>query len=104
MRASGRLAAMAVAAAGIATARGAVPIPAGAPPARDGFASPIPHVVALMQENRSFDSYFGKLHFQGQPRTAAEPLRASNPNPLNEDAPPIRAFDQSAYCEVADLN
>jgi phospholipase C len=57
-----------------------------------------------MQENRSFDSYFGKLHFQGQPRTAAEPLRASNPNPLHEDAPPIRAFDQSAYCEVADLN
>ena len=46
-------------------------------------------------ENRSFDSYFGQLHFEGQPRATAEPRHASNPNPLNEDASPIRAFHQT---------
>src|SRR5215467_1836442 len=56
------------------------------------------------EENRSFDSYFGQLHFEGQPHATAEPRHASNPNPLNEDASPIRVFHQTAYCEVADLN
>jgi phospholipase C len=104
MRSFGRFAASLVAAAGVATAVAAAPGSAGAEGAARPTASPIKHVLVLMQENRSFDSYFGQLHFQGQPRTAAEPRNASNPNPLNEDAPPIRAFDQSAFCASADLN
>ena len=30
-------------------------------------AIPITHVVVVMQENRSFDHYFGKLSVSGQP-------------------------------------
>jgi phospholipase C len=60
--------------------------------------------VILVQENRSFDSYFANLHFEGQPHATAEPRHASNPNPLNADAPPIQAFHQTAYCASADLN
>jgi phospholipase C len=69
------------------------------PPARQ-----IQHVLILMQENRSFDDYFGQLHFEGQLRTAPEPPGASNPNPVNPSGPPITAFHQTSYCEVADLN
>src|SRR5215469_2832786 len=98
MRMFARLVASLVATAGLATAA------AGPASARDGDRSPIDHVVILMQENRSFDSYFGQLHFEGQPRATAEPRHASNPNPMNEDAPAIRAFHQAAYCESADLN
>src|SRR5216684_367982 len=47
----------------------------GVVPAR-GDANPINHVVVLMQENRSFDHYFGRLHFEGQPRAEAEPPNA----------------------------
>jgi phospholipase C len=55
-----------------------------------------------MQENRSFDHYLGKLHFQGQPAAEPEPLDAKNPNPLG--ARPIRAYHKHRYCEVADLD
>ncbi|HEY3194792.1 MAG TPA: alkaline phosphatase family protein [Candidatus Dormibacteraeota bacterium] len=65
---------------------------------------PIDHVVVLMQENRSFDSYFGNLHFRGQPHTLPEPPGAKNPDPTNPDGPPIHAFAKTQYCEVADLN
>jgi phospholipase C len=65
---------------------------------------PIDHVVVMMQENRSFDSYFGQIHFQGQPRTAPEPRTASNPNPTGKDSAPIRVFHKTAVCESADLN
>lgn len=82
--------------AGFASAAGA--------PARATPAAKIQHVLVLMQENRSFDDYLGRLHSEGQPRTAAEPPGASNPDPLNPTAPPIRAFHQTRYCEVADLN
>jgi phospholipase C len=98
MRTLARLVASVVAAAGLATAA------TGQVAAREVDRNPIDHVVILMQENRSFDSYFAQLHFQGQPRTAAEPRNASNPNPLNEDARPIRAFHATAYCVSADLN
>lgn len=64
---------------------------------------PIDHVVVLMQENRSFDSYLGHLHDSGQPQAEAEAPTASNPNPLNPAGPPVIAFHQSRYCEVADL-
>ncbi|MDP9342408.1 MAG: hypothetical protein M3Q23_10020 [Actinomycetota bacterium] len=73
-------------------------------PATSALAAHIQHVVVLMQENRSFDTYFGKLHYEGQPKTEAEPPNASNPNPLDPSAPPIRAFHKTNYCEVADLD
>jgi phospholipase C len=65
---------------------------------------PIDHVVVLMQENRSFDSYFGRLHFEGQPHTLPEPPGSDNPNPLDPAGPPIKAFQNPNLCEVADLN
>jgi phospholipase C len=65
-------------------------------------APPIQHIVVLMQENRSFDHYFGKLHFQGQPAAEPEPLDAKNPNPLG--GRPIHAYHKHRYCEVADLD
>src|SRR5437879_11757389 len=94
-----RLAAGLVAAAGLAGAAGTTPAAA-----THAARNPIDHVLVLMQENRSFDSYFGRLHFEGQPRTAAEPLGARNPDPTNPGGPPIRAFHQTAYCAVAALN
>src|SRR4051812_6121832 len=41
----------------------------------------INHVVVLMQENRSYDSYFSRLHFEGQPASSVESNKP-NPNPL----------------------
>jgi len=81
---------------------GALPaqtLPHGRP---HGDAIPIDHIVVLMQENRSFDHYLGRLHWEGQRRSRPEPPRAANPDPLG--GRPIRAFHQSALCEVADLD
>jgi phospholipase C len=97
-----RFKALAAAAVGVAMVVGAAPVAASAE--REPEQIPIDHVLVLMQENRSFDSYFGQLTFEGQPRSSPEPLGASNPNPVDPDAPPIRVFHQTAYCEVADLN
>ena len=57
----------------------------GAPPIASvqAASNPIDHVVVLMQENRSFDTYFGQLHFEGQNQAMPEPPGASNPNPLD---------------------
>jgi len=78
----------------------------GAPPATKlhGAAIPIQNVVVLMQENRSFDSYFGQLHSEGQPRVKAVPASASNPDPTNPSGPPITRFHKTNYCETADLD
>ena len=65
-------------------------------------AQQLQHIVVLMQENRSFDSYLGRLHFQGQPGVAAEPLSARNPNPRGGE--PIHAYHKHRYCEKADLD
>ena len=97
MRIVARLAASLVAATGLAAAGVA---PAGATNAKN----PIDHVVILMQENRSFDSYFGRLHFEGQPHALPEPPGAQNPNPVDPTGPPIHVFHDSAYCAAADLN
>src|SRR3954463_2008776 len=61
----------------------------------------INHVVVMMQENRSFDSYFARLHYQGQPDSTIEPL-GGNPNPVG--GAPIHPFLKQTLCEVADLN
>jgi phospholipase C len=67
-------------------------------------ASQIQHVVVLMQENRSFDHYFGQLPNEGQSAVNGEPANASNPNPLNPGGARITAFHKTTYCEVADLD
>ena len=61
----------------------------------------ISHIVVMMQENRSYDSYFARLVYQGQPASTIEPL-GGNPNPLGGDK--IHPFLKTAECEVADLN
>ena len=75
--------------------------------------SAIQHIVVLMQENRSFDHYFGHLRaYDPSLNVDAEPPNASNPDPTNPLGPPIRAFhrsenmpaDWAKYCEVSDLD
>lgn len=66
-----------------------------APGGLHGTQIPIDHVVVLMQENRSFDHYFGRM---GRVRA---PRGSSNPDPLG--GPPIKPFHQKRLCEVADL-
>ena len=63
----------------------ACPFTAGASPSQtlpgiDGRALPIRHVIVLMQENRSFDHYFGRLATAGQPDAEAIPPHFGNPN------------------------
>jgi phospholipase C len=80
---------------------GALPVdtlPAGTP---HGAQIPIDHIVVLMQENRSFDHYFGRLRPRGRNAAEGPPKGASNPDPLG--GPPIEPFHQKAACEVADL-
>ena len=77
----------------------------GLAPAKPTTAAAIKHVVVVMQENRTFDSYFGHLKaYDPTLDVEAEPADASNPNPLNPSAPPISAFHQTNACEVSDLN
>lgn len=72
--------------------------------ARAVAANPIDHIVVLMQENRSSDTYFGRLHFEGQTHSQPEPPGASNPDPTNPDGPPVHVFHKTHYCEVQDLD
>ncbi len=60
------------------------------------------HFVVLMQENRSYDSYFGQLHALGQPEASEEPA-TGNPNPTDPDGPPITPFHNPRMCETEDL-
>jgi phospholipase C len=81
---------------------GALPadtLPAGAP---RGAQIPLDTIVVLMQENRSFDHYFGRLHFQGKRKSEGEPRDARNPDPGGGAS--VKAFHQRRYCEVADLD
>jgi len=80
-------------------ARPADTLPAGAP---HGAQIPIDTIVVLMQENRSFDHYMGRLHAQGKRDSEPLPKTASNPDPT---APghTIRVFHDPRRCEVADL-
>jgi phospholipase C len=64
---------------------------------------PIDHIVILMQENRSADTYLAQLSNQGQPAYEAEP-NTGNPDPTNNANPPITPFHKTTYCEVADLD
>jgi phospholipase C len=70
-------------------------------PVAGGSVRAINHVVVLMQENRSYDSYFSRLHFEGQPQSSVE-SQSPNPNPLG--GPPIHPFLTTNPCTTADLN
>jgi phospholipase C len=88
------------------TAGAADPTPSAAPPATPAATvtgvKKIKHVVVLMQENRSYDSYFGKLHDEGQPASSAEPS-TGNPDPVTIGQT-ITPFHTTQQCTVADLN
>jgi phospholipase C len=62
----------------------------------------VQHIVVLMQENRSYDEYFGALSRKGGAASKKSPT-PTNPNPLDPSAT-IAAFHQGANCEVDDLN
>jgi len=66
------------------------------------LADSIDHVVVLMQENRSFDEYFGMLKTY-DPTLDVEPLslEASNPNPSG--GPPVKVFHQTLLCDSEDV-
>jgi phospholipase C len=69
------------------------------------FQLPIDHIVVLMQENRSFDTYLGHLKaYDSTLDVESEPPTASNPDPTNPSGPAITAFHQTNLCEVADLS
>jgi phospholipase C len=69
-------------------------LPPGTP---HGDQIPLEHIIVLMQENRSYDHYFGRLRKKYGP-----PRGTSNPDPLG--GAPIKPFHQKRYCEVADLD
>ena len=81
------------------TSASAKPKPTSSPTGIDQ----IGHVVVLMQENRSFDSYFSQLHFEGQPNIDVM-SQQPNANPLRPNGPGIHPFHQTAMCEVVDLD
>jgi phospholipase C len=62
----------------------------------------IKHVIVLMQENRSADTYLGQLNLEGQPAYDPEPT-TGNPDPLNPGQT-IIPFQKTSFCESSDLN
>jgi phospholipase C len=58
--------------------------------ARARAAIPIRHVVVVMQENRSFDHYFGRLAQAGQPDAEGFPETFSNPDRAGQPVFPHR--------------
>jgi phospholipase C len=60
------------------------------------LAANVDHIVVLMQENRSFDSYFSTLVPGDEPSKG-------NPDPTNPTGPPILPFGNTRMCETADL-
>jgi phospholipase C len=80
-------------------ARPADTLPPGTP---HGAAMPVDHVLVLMQENRSFDHYFGRLQRTGQRHADGLPRDASNPDPTGGAA--IEPFHQTRVCEADGLD
>lgn len=60
-----------------------------------GSAIPIEHVVILMQENRSFDQYFGHLKGHGQDDVEVAPEGTTNPT---GDGGVVPWHHETAYC------
>jgi phospholipase C len=61
-----------------------------------GLKQRIDHLVVMMQENRSFDSYFASFDPAGA-------VSQSNPDPLHPSGAPITSFHNPQMCETADL-
>src|SRR5439155_6450520 len=72
-----------------------------APAATSGITK-IKHIVVLMQENRSYDSYYGHLYQQGQPASSVEP-NTGNLDPVHAGKR-IRPFRTTRECTEADLD
>jgi phospholipase C len=71
-------------------------------PAAQAGITKIKHVVVLMQENRSYDSYFGHLYQHGQPASSVEP-NTGNPDPVHAGKV-IRPYRMTKMCTVSDLD
>ena len=72
--------------------------------ATGGGLEQVKHIVVVMQENHSFDNYFGQLHAEGQPDADGLPNDASNPDPTNPGGAAIEAFHGANSCAVVDLD
>ena len=62
---------------------------------------PVDHVVLIMLENRSFDSYYSHLPEYGQPDVEVAPSTWTNPDAMGH--PVARVHDTTQYC-IADTN
>ena len=73
----------------VAAVLASVPLWVWTPGALTSAAAPMPvdHVIVLMQENRSYDSYFGRLHFQGHGETGQSLRRIASLPPQKHAAP-----------------
>jgi phospholipase C len=72
-------------------AAGALPADTLPPGTPHGASIPIDHIVVLMQENHSFENYFGHLHPSAQRHLA-------NPDPTAPAGAPIVAFHDPHTC------
>lgn len=50
---------------------------------------PIQHLIVVMQENRAYDQYFGRLHDRGQPDSEAVPPTYANPDATGASVAPF---------------
>jgi phospholipase C len=60
-----------------------------------GDAIPIDHILVLMQENRSFDHYFGRLPAFGHEKVKGLPRSAANPD---AGGVPVASYHEPRYC------
>jgi phospholipase C len=74
---------------------GALPADTLDPDVPRGDAIPLQHLVIVMQENRSFDHYFGRLPAAGHADVEGLPPGASNPD---AEGNPVSAFHTTRYC------
>jgi phospholipase C len=74
---------------------GALPADTLDPDLPRGDDIPLQHLVIVMQENRSFDHYFGRLPAAGHSDVDGLPPEASNPDAQGN---PVFAFHTSRYC------
>jgi phospholipase C len=82
-------------------------VPGGGPARATSVFDPLNHLVVLMQENRSFDTYFGQLAayqqaHDGSAQVEPEPMTG---NPSGDGSGTvITPFHKTSYCEVHDLD
>jgi phospholipase C len=85
-----------------AAGRASTPFSLRAPNPTSDDLRKLEHFVVLMQENRSYDSYFGPLHALGQSDASEEPT-TGNPDPTDANGPAIVPFRNPRMCETEDL-